>query len=115
MEKRQYPRKAVNLDVECETLGNQSTKTAAKAIDISRGGIGLKQSWCGIGLEVDRPIIQKGATIIMTIHRPSWKTNKIKGKGRVIWINKMPTGGYRMGVEFTVMAWTAFGEFLNDL
>lgn len=112
MEKRRFPRKSVSLDVECETDEDQSTKIAAKAVDISRGGIGLKQHY--IGLKMDKPI-QEGGIVNITIHRPSWKVDRIKGKGKVIWINKMPTGEYRMGVEFTVIAWTAFGEFFDEL
>lgn len=111
-EKRRHPRKAVSLDVECETAEEQNTKIAAKTVDISRGGVGLKQR-C-IGIEMDRPI-QQGELVIVTIHRPSWKSEKISGKGKVVWTTKMPSGEYRMGVEFTVIAWTAFGEFFDDL
>lgn len=111
MEKRRYPRKPVNLDVECE-MDDESAKIAVKAIDISCGGIGLNQR-C-LGFDMGRPI-QKDSVVNLTINGPFRKASMIKGKGRIVWTNRLPTGDNRMGVEFTAIAWTALSEFFNKL
>ncbi|MFH1189082.1 MAG: PilZ domain-containing protein [Candidatus Omnitrophota bacterium] len=102
MERRRFSRKEVNLKAVCRPLGSPGAEITATAVDISKGGIGLKS---------DKPLDTRGKVSI-TVYGSSGHES-ISGSGKVAWQFALPSGEIRTGIEFTSIAWTECENFLR--
>jgi len=103
-DRRQFPRKDVNLKVLCRSEVWPGAKIAARSIDISKGGIGLKF----------KEPLYLGGKVFITIYRPFWQGH-IEGEGQVAWQTVLRSGQSRVGIEFTNIGWTQVEKFLNQV
>ena len=102
MERRQFPRKTVNLPVVCEAYHWPSSGISGKAVDISQGGVGLRLS---------KPLNRRGTVRVKISDRSSGI--EIEAEGKIAWYKTIESGEGRIGIDFTKIAWTRLQELLK--
>lgn len=104
MERRQFPRKPVDLPVICVPDGSFLNRITGKAVDISQGGLGLR---------FDRPFDADKVVTVRVIISDASSGIDLEAEGKIAWHRTLDSGEGRMGIDFTKVAWTRLKELLS--